>query len=363
MSPTSSGSFEVERYIGACLITSQNQGRQKKVFYGEQHPQKIFGYSNNNNNNVGAAGGGAENWAGGMPLFSYQQRWRRDNYNPLSRLAEHTQGAPLILSNRYNNNNNNRKKFVPNRINPREKFYETLTNSNNHHHHHNNSVAPDSISVTSDESSGSNNSETCLPRIIKPRKRRKKDRKPPPHLLRPIIPPDSTSYSTDSSPSPDLLDLDSPPIISFVPYFSSAYLKNKHETNEYADPTPDLHHSFEDLKEDFDLNGNQAESTCCQCRYCDPTGQIWDIDRSCYSPYLTTPIDKTAKDPSSILLDCFSSLNLEDCNRAPAESTRDLQVSTEIVTSLNGHRDLEIRFFSHNNNNNDRTKELSNLIF
>ncbi|KAI4457379.1 hypothetical protein MML48_7g00002076 [Holotrichia oblita] len=342
MSPTSSGSFEVERYIGACLITRQNQGRYKKNFFGDQHHQnhqKFFGYNANSSNNGNVDR--IDSWAaGGMPLFSYQQRWRRDNYNPLSRLAEHTQGAPLILSNRYNNkkkfgtNNNNNNRGGNN---TREKFFDG------------NSAAPDSVSVTSDESSGSNNSEMCLPRIIKPRKRRKKDRKPPPHLLRPIV--QDNSYSTDSA-SPDI-DVDSPPIISFVPYFSYLNHRKSEPPEAYADPTPNLQHSFEDL-EDFDLNGNQTEGTC-QCRYCDPTGQIWDIDRSCYSPYLTTPTKPTT---TSTLLDCLSSLSLDDCKR-PTTNSPDLQVSTEIVTSLNGHRDLEIRFFSQNNNN--RTKEISNL--
>ncbi|GJQ69526.1 hypothetical protein Trydic_g6626 [Trypoxylus dichotomus] len=340
MSPASSGSLEVERYIGACLITSQNQGRHKKPFAGDQ--QRFLGCNNPGN---------VENWAGGMPLFSYHQRWRRDtSYNPLSRLAVHTQGAPLILSNRYSNN---KKKFA-NKSNT-NKFFEHLGKPDLIGSNNNVSVAPDSISVTSDESSGSNNSETCLPRIIKPRKRRKKDRKPPPHLLRPINCQDG-SYSTDSA-SPDV-DLDSPQIISFVPYFT--YLNHKSDPIEsYADPTPNLHHSFEDL-EDFDLNGNQTEGTC-QCKYCDPTGQIWDIDRSCYSPYLTPPQSSNllSKSCSSSLLDCFSSLSLDN-RKAPSpnlvpKSSRDLEVSTEIVTSPNGHRDLEIRFFSQKR----RTKEIS----
>lgn len=342
MSPASAGALEVERYIGACLITSQNQGRLKKGGLSDQRYQ-------------GCSSVGVENWAGGMPLFSYNQRWRRDNYNPLTRLAVHTQGAPLILSNRYNN----KKKYIAKNY-PISNYGSNASknfDSVNKTDLSSNSSGADTVSVTSDESSGSNNSETCLPRIIKPRKRRKKDRKPP-HLLHPMH--EDGSFSTDSA-SPDI---DSPQIISFVPYFT--YLSHKNDPIDYyADPTPNLHHSFEDL-EDFDLNGNQSESSC-QCKYCDPTGQIWDIDRSCYSPYLTMPETKfpsespnmLSKSYSSSMLDCFSSLSLDDCKTSPSrnsasKSSRDLEVSTEIVTSPNGHRDLEIRFFSQN-----RTKENS----
>ncbi|XP_076247575.1 uncharacterized protein LOC143187331 [Calliopsis andreniformis] len=135
--------------------------------------------------------------------------------SPLSRLAIHTQGAPLILANRFHN----RGKLLNNSLNPNLGITSTLVNS--YDHSSGNTIAMknitrcpvpraqrlsgleeakkqpgslsnkvdkemgpgrniniDSLSIASDESSGSNNSENSLPRIIKPRKRRKKDRKP-----------------------------------------------------------------------------------------------------------------------------------------------------------------------------------------
>lgn len=37
----------------------------------------------------------------------------------------------------------------------------------------------------------------------------------------------------------------------------------------------------------------------CQCRYCDPAGLIWDVDRNGYSSYLTAPPALSAPPPSS----------------------------------------------------------------
>lgn len=130
--------------------------------------------------------------------------------------------------------------------------------------------------------------------------------------------------------------------------------------------SPSLHHFFEDVQEspdDRDLN-----RTSCQCRYCDPSGQIWDVERHCYSPFPTTLHPRRSFSISDVQDDIFgrsyeSSLSPEiiegisnlsfssEAERTPPPSPRsspgDLEVSTEIVTSLNnGHRDLEIKFFS-----------------
>lgn len=362
MSPASAGPLEVERYIGACLISSQS--RHKKTAIRDQ-----FGQGNYNNLEtrypVQRCNNTNDRWAGGMPLISFaNQRWRANDVvrkisdnNPLARLAVHTQGAPLILANRYNHRKSkatpNNKQKVDNSV----KKIEVCKDTQN---------VCDAVSVTSDESSGSNHSDTCLPRIIKPRKRRKKDRKPPHLLQRPLS--QDGSFSTDSA-SPDVID--SPTnIITFMPFvpygFDSHLFKvpdiipsiNNYSKTDISE-TPKLHHAFEDI-EDFDdgkdVNGNNASS--CQCRYCDPSGQIWDIDRSCFSPYLTAERKYDVvnyKTPpgsyNSSLMDSMSSLSIEeDLIKSPLSSPRstttDLEVSTEIVTFLNGHRDLEIKFFS-----------------
>ncbi|XP_023247448.1 transcription factor mef2A-like [Copidosoma floridanum] len=266
MSPASQGALEVERYIGSCLITSSGRSGLQKSFPGchkqeialrtpKQQQQQFRPYDQQCGGGGGNGGGpfgevGA--WAGGIPLInmsnprrvnnsinnnnqqqqslmcnsnqqavSEQQQHHLQNRVPLSRLAVHTQGAPLILSGRFHNNRNNKMHT------DRQSSNGLINNNNN-----SNSSAPkchpqskagvgnkptmleqrrphqqqqqsfltgkpadgasrdvstagtttaniDSLSIASDESSGSNNSENSLPRIIKPRKRRKKDRKPP----------------------------------------------------------------------------------------------------------------------------------------------------------------------------------------
>lgn len=359
MSPASSGALEVERYIGACLISSQ-QSRYKKQ--NQQQPQQqhyihqdvIYPatYVDTRYRNQRCATNGTERWAGGMPLISFsnhQQRYghRNDGQTPLSRLAVHTQGAPLILSNnkyRKNKARNGGGIGVKPELKKQEGCRENST---------------DTVSVASDESSGSANSDQCLPRIIKPRKRRKKDRKTLPHLARPLS--QDGSFSTDSA-SPDIELANPLPIIPYAPYAYDPIFAQYESLGDISE-TPKLHHSFEDVQElETDINGNVESS--CQCRYCDPSGQIWDIDRSCYSPFLTSPPFQFPDSPKSrssslasppllsdSLIDSISAFSLEDTWK-PTMRSGDLEVSTEIVTSLNGHRDLEIKFFSSASGNN-----------
>ncbi|KAJ3664660.1 hypothetical protein Zmor_000211 [Zophobas morio] len=296
MSPASSGTLEVEKYIGACLI-SQQRPKSRDFYRGP--PEAA--YPNYVNYRVQRCGG--------MPLISFAGQKRAEE-NPLARLAVHTQGAPLILTKNFNRRKKKEQKKPD---------------------------GADAVSVASDESSGSGNSDNCLPRIIKPRKRRKKDRKPP----------RSDGFSTDSA-SPDI---DVPILHPYPPFVFGAHYTLVPDPPE--EETPQLHHSFEDVEESdgVDINGNQ---TVCQCRYCDPSGQIWDVDRSCYSPFLTTP--KTFFEsflstytPPDCLAHRMSSVSLEDDKKSDSKtpaSPGDLEVSTEIVTSLNGHRDIEIKFFS-----------------
>ncbi|KAF7269399.1 uncharacterized protein LOC143190943 [Rhynchophorus ferrugineus] len=379
MSPASAGALEVERYIGACLI-SQNRSKnsvKNREFYQRPQVYPRGGYVNIQGCPT------VDGWAGGVPLISFAGHNRRARLqehddiasNHLARLAVHTQGAPLILAKSYNH-----RKSKPQRnnyVNPNLQQTKIFENSNNKKTVKGQEVlmngsvkGVDAISVTSDESSGSQNSETCLPRIIKPRKRRKKDRKPP-HLNRPA---NQDGFSTDSA-SPDIDALSFANLSPFLPYFDpfpyqAPASDDKQLLDLFSDlsETPKLHHSFEDVEEAKDVNGNQPASTC-QCRYCDPAGQIWDVDRGCYSPFLTPP--KTFQFPSLFsssftspisddygLIHGMSAISLEDDKYKPSfsrssssssnsssSSAGDLEVSTEIVTSLNGHRDLEIKFW------------------
>ncbi|XP_017889623.1 uncharacterized protein LOC108630702 [Ceratina calcarata] len=266
MSPASQGGVEVERYIGSCLISSSARpGTQKPIVgrkseptirtNGKTPPRGCYGAQNfpsEQCNQMQYASGG---WTG-APLISMTSSPRRCNQrtspsigqqqqspqpqqqqqqvcepqvsahlhkNPLSRLAIHTQGAPLILAGRFHNrgkiqhntgtgngvanatvctgisgyfhNNgnpncamNNAARCPPSSgVRPQRpveaKKQQTnpkpdCSTSKETGGTGNNIANIDSLSIASDESSGSNNSENSLPRIIKPRKRRKKDRKP-----------------------------------------------------------------------------------------------------------------------------------------------------------------------------------------
>lgn len=403
MSPASAGSLEVERYIGACLISQNRKNRSaaatvNKVrnndYYQERNfiPPDVY-HQQHMNYRIQQCQDG---WAGGMPLISFANHQRRlkknENDNsqkvvddPLTRLAVHTKGAPLIVTKSYNhrknkvhrnNNGNNQTKIFENsNVKKQNKCHDQQRQSNN--------VNTDTVSVTSDESSVSNNSENCLPRIIKPRKRRKKDRKPP-LLARPF---NQDGFSTDSN-SPDV-DNSQNNVLSLnqlVPFtfdlYGSSYKTSKpvslidrlYILGDISE-TPKLHHSFEDVEEPNDAKDINDNETSCQCRYCDPAGQIWDVDRFCYSPFLTPPVTQTTANKYSkfnflnsnqdkdysldVSMNCLEhsmssvSLEQEENNKkippsrsSSSSSCRDLEVSTEIVTSLNGHRDLEIKFFS-----------------
>lgn len=405
MSPASAGILEVERYIGACLISQNRKNRsatttvnkvRNNEYYKERNfiPPDVYRHQQHMNYHIQQCQDG---WAGGMPLISFANHQRRlkknDNDNnqnivddPLTRLAVHTKGAPLIVTKSYNHRKN--KVHRNNNGNNQTKIFENsnVKQQNNYQgqqHPQSNNASTDTVSVTSDESSVSNNSENCLPRIIKPRKRRKKDRKPP--LLARSFNQDG--FSTDSN-SPDV-DNSQSNILSlnqFVPFtfdlYGSSYKTPKpvslidrlYILGDISE-TPKLHHSFEDIEEPDDAKDINDNQTSCQCRYCDPAGQIWDVDKFCYSPFLTPPVTQT-KSPNysnfslfnsnqdkeyspSVSMNCLEhsmssvSLEEEESNKkippsrsSSSSSCRDLEVSTEIVTSLNGHRDLEIKFFS-----------------
>uniref|UniRef100_A0A6V7HWG0 Uncharacterized protein n=1 Tax=Bracon brevicornis TaxID=1563983 RepID=A0A6V7HWG0_9HYME len=258
MSRASQGGLEVERYIGSCLISSSlRQNLQKAPIIKKDNQQlTLRGNPNCYPNNYSSGNEQCQygTWTG-APLISMtssprrtnqrlspspsqqnqtdqnqpQQQQQSQNRSPLSRLAIHTQGAPLILAGRFHNrgklqnsgnittanvnnfcnlNNNvggNTATMSIGRCGPQQRNQRTIDMQRKpqqqqqqqqlQQHQHNqqmnqkndcqvtktenpgsNIANIDSLSVASDESS--NNSENSLPRIIKPRKRRKKDRKP-----------------------------------------------------------------------------------------------------------------------------------------------------------------------------------------
>ncbi|ENN78625.1 hypothetical protein YQE_04929, partial [Dendroctonus ponderosae] len=360
MSPASLDALEVERYIGACLF-SQNRSPNfaKDRFYASN------GYLNYPPTFNG------EKWAGGAPLISFAgyhrrpQRWDNEEAanQHLARLAVHTQGAPLILTKSFQHR---KSKPARNHVVQQTKVFENSTSRTSNQVNGGSLKSVDSVSVTSDESSGSQGSETCLPRIIKPRKRRKKERKPPVHLNR-SGQLQSDLGAADVEAAGVLLNFPPFPYLEALDLYQPGGHKSADDEEKALDlfgdisEAPKLHHSFDEVEEGQDVN--QPVSTC-QCRYCDPEGQIWDVDRSCYSPFLTPPksFDFStlfSSSPSGSFFNRFSELSLTEkpafsrsassssssSSASSFSSTGDLEVSTEIVTSLNGHRDLEIKFW------------------
>lgn len=381
MSPASQADpLHVDRYIGGYLIANNNNPRQfnknfankkNKQHYGPPLPPPPGVYQGG----FVAANGlfpqaanfcqNQNNWTG-VPLISTAnaRRNRRPHQNhyqhhsppfhrqpvqllnggscnleygeghlPLSRLALHTQGAPLILSRRYNNNNNNvvinnRKQNpcqnsykssgdVRSTVNSDfviRKFHETLPKdasfeckkeqisgvvvANSANQNISQVLNLDSLSVTSDESSGSTNSETCLPRIIKPRKRRKKDRKPPTSggdknqtsVDSKSEQVDGSSYESVDKNTANVFEGDDKSALDNV---KSA--EEKRPTDKACEPQPPNsiknrgHTSHDDVEDDSDDSSSLFEAisrcspTMCQCKYCDPSGQAWTFDRLCFS--------------------------------------------------------------------------------
>lgn len=331
----------------------------------------------------------------GAPLISMANMSPPSRHTPISKLAVHAQGAPLIIQNRYDrrkftnaldSRNNNRTDLVnrceiPEGNRQRNQQQQTRTRGGRNNN-------TDAVSVASDESSGSNNSETMLPRIIKPRKRRKKDRKPNNivgHELNSAsieLAGTEHSGSLHASNSPGGYD-------NYLPYRLNV------KVLEYPDPNVEnyrvsaLGEALEATR--FGLaeaaSPSESASSSCQCRYCDPVGQIWDADsiadllnENSSIDFAPTKLEDSMKvvgpmgrrgadtmlrrswsDPSSraperinVNGEILSAPNLYSLfpPTRRASSTQEprsplaLEISSEIVTSINGHRDLEIKLFS-----------------
>ncbi|CAG4964555.1 unnamed protein product [Colias eurytheme] len=342
----------------------------------------------------------------GAPLISMAGRMQQQRNTPVSKLAMHAQGAPLIIQNRHD-----RRKFttVPEQRNHRPNgLTEHITRDNcevsegsrprnqqqqsrsNRNGRNNNT---DAVSVASDESSGSTNSETMLPRIIKPRKRRKKDRKP-----NNIVPHDISNAGLE------LGEVDHCTVTNMgsASHYEESYCREVSlpyrldvKVLDYPDPVPEtyrvtaLGEALEATRFGLTEAVSPSESavSSCQCRYCDPVGQIWDadsiahfLDENSSGDFPPTKLEESMKvvgplgrrgadtmlrrswsDPSARMPekremnnnDTLSAPNLYSlfppARRTSSPEPRSplaLEISSEIVTSMNGHRDLEIKLFS-----------------
>ncbi|XP_023287876.1 uncharacterized protein LOC111673920 [Orussus abietinus] len=461
MSPASQGALEVERYIGSCLISSNvrspgghkivakkspEQGLRGKprCFAAQSYQQQLAIEQQQQSHQQQQQQGQLQyappaGWTG-APLISMVSSPRRSsqrsspspigqqqqhqqvagkeqvlpghlqNGSPLSRLAIHTQGAPLVLAGRFHG----RPKSMGNegcmanpgpgpghpgigRCQPPRPLRPAM--AGNEKKPLNPKDSPpgakdptpgpgnianiDSLSIASDESSGSNNSENSLPRIIKPRKRRKKDRKPPNAGTEGVgMPVGGGPGGAKQQDEQGGMISDQSNVVTLKPYVpacfdryeavAAATHRGPHRrpptvgrdgygrvqtAQEIADTRQRYHHRhhhhhhhhhvqvkvLDGNRNVLPVNGNMIAghagvataghkfvahhqhrpgqgtaaaaaaaaaaarllhdlveaSGCdeeiadglgsCQCRYCDPSGLIWDVDRNGYSPFLTPP--------------------------------------------------------------------------
>uniref|UniRef100_A0A6M2DKG9 Putative ccr4-not transcription complex subunit 6-like protein n=1 Tax=Xenopsylla cheopis TaxID=163159 RepID=A0A6M2DKG9_XENCH len=389
MSPSShGGNLHVERYIGSCLISQlARPGPKSSVKHG---PPTHFNYPLPNMSSTGHGFQGPPGWSG-MPMISMsRQRTRKTaEYEDcsLSRLAMHTQGAPLILSGRYRRSHNNNNNNGNANLNQQQQYHhhQQIYHQHPHNHHfyqqqnrsqqtnctnselstrdegNNNSSKAniDTVSVVSDESSGSANSESYIPRIIKPRKRRKKDRKPVMIIANNSSNISNCNNSTNngtSLPTTTITPVRSPPnLVDDSANGSNTFFESKTSIGPKTETSdePRLHHEFSELQEEDNSPGAPSD---CQCRYCDPSGQIWDAGQLCYSLFLTPPAALRRSWSEDAPACPVPAAGVIGAGRSAAKSTwraAPIEVSSEIVTSLNGLRDLEIRFFSHKDDSED----------
>lgn len=328
------------------------------------------------------------------------------NRQPFSRMPGNSQNPQVPqIGGKLNNIPRNKLNFNRNNQKLHKHVEKSESNKQNP-----NKESPDAASNASDESSGQ--SENSLPRIIKPRKRRKKDRKPvtetsesaetPPVVETGVtaklvkkpqmnILSNNQSYSSVSCDPPSSnvnitiqsrgnpsvttsplvqvlpkLDTTSKDETAFSPFIADSFVNLILDEDKQSSSNPAVLDKLVVTRKD------EEPSTVCQCRYCDPCGEIWDVEQRCYSPFLTPPSPNEPKlfinsirsvisgslsksNGSSYLLrrswsepSESSVMTVRSRNKSDSyePSSHDLQVSSEIITSPNGHRDIEIKFFS-----------------
>lgn len=278
---------------------------------------------------------------GGSNSFDFDEK-------SMSRLAKHTQGAPIIMSNSNRYRSNKPVKTMQSSFN-----HENIIESRNFNNNNNNSgsannyvtlskpttpLAPapqtaESGSVVDEsqhyEDAGYNSNGTCLPRIIKPRKRRKKDRKPivstsnaemmnqPPtqHLQQPATATSSYPFTFAPNQSsngylPSMTSSSNSSNCGLNAFSPNAAVKSENFTRTM--PANDMNLFFNC---DFDTNtmnphsssaasspislsnsslsSSSATTSSCSCRLCDPNCRIWAFPlRRSFSDNSATELDR-----------------------------------------------------------------------
>lgn len=343
--PTTSSNLAVEHYLGSCLISATARKHPAKHEY--HHQQQIHHPQQHHPQQHHAQPPPPYNGWTGMPLISMAAAGRRTGKesvqaarSPLSRLAIHTQGAPLILAGHYGRNKGpqmgHKGPQVPLRLivpkhHPSGPILTPLVSRKEPPKTPGSPPVSDNVSVASDESSG--HSENSLPRIIKPRKRRKKERKP-------------SNSSSGGTP-----DTETPPgqptsIVTLQPYVPLCYEFDKFKQRAKK-PDKVVPLCPADVRPELD---EELHPSLCQCSLCDPAGLILDVERLCHSPtLLSPPLYRVSSMPPIGWRreELFRTTSEPVAAAKPTEYCvqHELEVTSEIVTSLNGHRDIEIRFF------------------
>jgi len=111
----------------------------------------------------------------------------------------------------------------------------------------------------------------------------------------------------------------------------------------------------------------ESTTSVCRCKYCEPESVIWDVSQRCFSPNLMPPpvgkaitlqnsssaklgyttLKRSSSEPTSKpfinpVVARVRSFSNGSCDKF----SQNLLVSSQIVTSHDGHRDIEVKFFS-----------------
>lgn len=330
MSPVFYENANIERYVGSCLVTLSEKSNGRK-FTQFNRNQSLHRYSWLQNCMaerlnymdvrdgwsgiplISMANSGGKSDPGSYKFIPGKSGSMNGNTSNLSRMAIHALGSPLILSTNCKYSSGSDKKTGGSKK-IADSGEEIKTPDKN-------SFGKPGNDKSSEKKCG--NTENTLPRVIKPRKRRKKERK---HAQNP-----QPSAEEPSSPT-------------------ESFTEEPRETFSFLDIPPS--YAIEDKTED------------CQCCYCDPSGLVWDIRQKCPFPFLNTPSDQQisplATDFSAIvkeILPCDSDGDKTYMNEKFSDTSNSLEVSSEIVTSPNGHRDIEIKFYSCSVSSDNRKSE------
>lgn len=235
----------------------------------------------------------------------------------------------------------------------------------------------DTCSVTSDEGLASGGSESSLPRIIKPRRRRKKGGQESQRIKGPTV-------SESSSTLSELDDLLSNQGDSLAELFrhslanpsSTATSTTDSSTADNAPScmTPPLWPGQSSGEDDIWSSGcwhslSPVWSTSGSSGPSPSSASYWPDQRVIRRPDRAIQSSSSSSSTSSVTNILESAYIPEQVNDSQLhhESGHYLQVSSQLIASpFNGHRDIEIRFFSstaqanetapeHNNNNNSQT--------